>query len=55
MIIISNEKEHAEKDTYVFHDKENVTWFIEISNGTSDSIICDQRQHIYFHISTILW
>ena len=55
-MIISNEKVHAEKsDMYVFHDKGNGTWFIKMCNWTSDSIICDQRLRLYFHISVILW
>ena len=33
MIIISNEKVHAKKDMYVFHDKENGTWFIKFITG----------------------
>ena len=42
MIIISNEMEHAEKDIYIFHDREKVAWFIDISTE-------------YFHISVVLW
>ena len=41
MIIISNEKVHAKKDIYVFHDKGNGAWFIKMCDWTSDSIICD--------------